>query len=333
MVFSVITTIDACWGPLTVKDTGKLKVQNLSGATVTVSSVDVTDTYTVSSGTTLPAALSPGASLELTVQFTATDGRIHNGTLSIHSDDPSAATRTVALAGFRQDVPQNTYFPGTSTEPDLDEIVNGMYGYTTVVGTKQELIDVGEQRIAIGDEVLSAYWVKADPSRPVSARLLNAFHSGQDCGDPNAQSYGSWAYWFPKGRTSNSDDSLILNGSKKDIQRFLPRNYNESGASSGTFDPKDKQFGLHIEAEFSDESLIGPLDLSPYCTPMPGQPCGHRTRFWPLKDAGGNVIPNSWIVAVDMHRSAAAGHPEYFFSNYDYNDEVYLFENMMPAPQ
>jgi len=31
-----------------------------------------------------------------------------------------------------------------------------------------------------------------------------------------------------------------------------------------------------------------------------------------------------------MHQSAAPGVP--FFSNYDYNDETYVVQNMMPAP-
>jgi len=338
MVFSVITTIAPCWGPLVVKDTGTLTIRNLSGGTVTVSSVDISDAYTATPSTPLPAALAPGVSLDLTVKFVATDGRIHNGTLTIHSDDPTAPTRTVTLAGFRQDVPQNTFFPQTSTEPDLDEVVNGLYGYMTVVGTKQQLIDVGEQRIAVGEEVLSAYWVKADPSRPVSARLLTAFHSGQDCGDLNAKSYGSFAFWFPKGRTGASDDSKILDGAVEDIQRLLPRKFRnvpqpatDPGLpAAGSFDPKDKQFGFHIEAEFSDESLLGPLDIIPNCPP--GQVCGHRMRFWPLKDSGGNVVANAWLVSVDMHRSATPGRPQDFFSNYDYNDETYLFENMMPAP-
>jgi hypothetical protein len=330
MVFSVITTIAGCWGPLNVKDSGTLRVQNLSGGTVTVSSVDVADAFTVTPSTPFPASLAPGASLDLAVKFVATDGRVHNGSLTVHSDDPNAATRTIALAGFRQDVPQNTYFPQTSTEPDLDEVVNSVYGYGTVVGTKQQLIDVGEDRVPVGDEVISSYWVKADSTRPVTARLMSAFHSGWDCGNPTDVSYGSWAYWFPKGRTSNNDDSLILNGAKDDIQRMLPQNYDGNGPAAGSFDPTDKQFGFHIEAEFSDESLLGPLDIVPNCTAQQG--CGHRMRFWPLKDASGTVVPNAWIVSVDMHRPATPGHPENFFSNYDYNDETYLFENVMPAP-
>jgi hypothetical protein len=331
MMFNVITTIAPCWGPLNVKDSGTVTVKNTSGGTVNVSSIDVTDAYTATPSMGLPAALAPGASFDVAVKFTATDGRIHNGTLNVHSDDSTAPTVTMNLAGFRQDVPQNTFFPQTSSEPDFDEVVNGLYGYTTVVGTKQQLIDVGEQRIAIGDEVLSAYWVKADASQPVSMRLTSAFHSGWDCGDPTAVSYGSFAYWFPRGRTSANDDRYILGGAKEDIQRMLPRGFeNPANQAANTFDPGSTAFGFHIELEFSDESLIGPLDITPLC--QPGQVCGHRMRFFPLKDASGSVLANTWIVTVDMHRPATAGRPQDFFSNYDYNDETYVVQNMKPAP-
>ena len=55
-------------------------------------------------------------------------------------------------------------------------------------------------------------------------------------------------------------------------------------------------------------------------------------RFYPLKDASGSVLANTWIVTVDMHRPATAGRPQDFFSNYDYNDETYVVQNMKPAP-
>ncbi|HZW88914.1 MAG TPA: choice-of-anchor D domain-containing protein, partial [Myxococcaceae bacterium] len=95
MVFSVITTIAPCWGPLSVKDTGTVKVQNLSGGTVTVSAIAATDAFTATPATGLPAALAPGASLEVAVKFVATDGRVHNGTLTVDSDDASAPSRTM----------------------------------------------------------------------------------------------------------------------------------------------------------------------------------------------------------------------------------------------
>jgi hypothetical protein len=298
---------------------------------VNVSSIDVTDAFTATPSVALPTALAAGASFDVTLKFVATGGRVHNGMLTIHSDDSAAPSRTFSLAGFWQDVPQNTFFPGTSTEPDLDEVVNGLYGYSTNVGTKQQLIDAGGYRVAVGDEVLSSYWVKADPSRPVAVRLMSAFHSGWDCADKTAMSYGSFAWWFPKGRTSKSDDHYILGGAVDDIQRVLPRQYeNQANPAAGSFDPGSQQFGWHIELEFSDESLLGPLDIEPWC--QPGQVCGHHMRFWPVKDASGAGVPNAWIISIDMHRPALPGHPEDFYENYDYNDETYLVENMMPAP-
>ncbi|HZJ53283.1 MAG TPA: hypothetical protein VFD38_04030, partial [Myxococcaceae bacterium] len=332
MMFNVITTIAPCWGPLTVKDSGTLTVRNQGTSNVTVSAMDVTDGFTATPSTALPANLPPGGSFDVNVKFVATTGRVHNGSLTLHSDDPSAPTRTMNLAGFRQDIPQNSAFPTVSTEPDLDEVVNAIYGYSTVVGTKQQLINAGGERVAVGDEVLSSYWVKADSSQPVTMQLLSAFHSGFDCGDPTAVSYGSFAYWFPKGRTSNTDDHWILGGAKEDIQRLLPRSYKENVSqpqtdpgqpATGSFDPGAQQFGFHIELEFSDESIA---EQEPWCVTA-GRLCGHRMRFWPVKDATGAGIPNTWLVAVDMHRPGLD-----FFANYDFNDETYLVRNMMPAP-
>ena len=167
-------------------------------------------------------------------------------------------------------------------------------------------------------------------------RLMSAWHSGWDCGDPRAVSYGSFAYWFPKGRTSNANDHYILGGAKEDIQRLLPRSYKDlpqpatdpGQPATGSFDPGTQQFGFHIELEFSDESMA---EQEPWCvTATPPRLCGHRMRFWPVKDATGAAVANTWLVSVDMHQAASPGVP--FFANYDYNDETYLVRNIMPAP-
>jgi len=322
MFFNVITTIAPCWGPLTVKDSGTLRVQNLSGSTVNVSSVDVTDAFTATPSTGLPAALAPGASLDLAVQFVATDGAMHSGTLTVHSDDATAPAKTVNLAGFRQTIPQ---FPN---EPQLDQVVNGLYGFTTVVGDPDQLKTAGGELTTVGDEVLSAYWVKADATQPVSMQLVSAWHSGWDCSNPNDKSYGSSAYWFPKGRTSSNQDSFILAASVNDIQRLLPRRMNkETEFATGSFDPGSQQFGFHIELEFSDWTMA---EQEPWCV-QAGRVCGHRMRFWPVKDENGSVVANTWLISLDMHQPASPGVA--FFANYDYNDETYIVRNIMPAPQ
>ncbi|HZJ53285.1 MAG TPA: hypothetical protein VFD38_04040 [Myxococcaceae bacterium] len=325
MFFNVISTIAPCWGPLTVKDTGVVTVRNGSGVhgdepPVDISSIEATGAFTATPAFPVPLTLAPGQSVDVTVKFVAVDGRVHNGTLTVRSNAATTPTRTMNLAGFRQDLPQNTH------EPTFEELVNGLYGYTTVVGTPEQLFAAGGYRVAVGDEVLSSYWVKANPSQPVSVQLLSAWHSGWDCGDAGAVSYGSSAYWFPKGRTSEADDHYILGGAKEDIQRLLPRRYeNPSQQATGSFDPGSQQFGWHIELEFSDESMA---EQEPWCTAS--EVCGHRMRFWPLKDASGAVVPNTWLISLDMHRAPSPGVP--FFAMYDYNDETYLVRNMKPAP-
>jgi len=323
MFFNVITTIAPCWGPLTVKDSGTLRVQNLSGSTVNVSSVEVTDAFTATPSTGLPAALAPGASLDLAVKFVATDGAMHSGTLTVHSDDATAPARTVNLAGFRQTIPQ---FPN---EPQLDQVVNGLYGFTTVVGDPTQLKNAGGEVSTVGDEVLSAYWVKADATQPVSMQLVSAWHSGWTCGTPSDKSYGSSAYWFPKGDPAKPG-KFILAGAIEDIQRLLPRYMDPDknpGLAIGHFDPGSQQFGFHIELEFSDWTMA---EQEPWCV-QAGRVCGHRMRFWPVKDENGSVVANTWLISLDMHQAASPGVA--FFANYDYNDETYIVRNIMPAPQ
>ncbi|HZX40503.1 MAG TPA: hypothetical protein VFE93_01615, partial [Myxococcaceae bacterium] len=204
-------------------------------------------------------------------------------------------------------------------EPTLYEVVNDLYGFGTVLTAPGQNLNNGGLRTAVGDEVLSAYWVKADPARPVSVRLMSAWHSGADCSDPRALSYGSFISWFAKGSTA---DKYILGGAQQDIQRLLPRDYDvPTKPAASTFDPGTQVFGWHIEHEFSDDTLAL---QEPWC--MTGQVCGHRVRFWPVKDASGGTVANTWIISVDMHQD------DPFFANYDFNDETYLVENIKPAP-
>jgi len=78
--------------------------------------------------------------------------------------------------------------------------------------------------------------------------------------------------------------------------------------------------GIRIENEFSDDSL---QQQEPWCTPT--QKCGHRMRFWPVKNSHGTPVPNSYVVTIDWHV------PDFSTSNYDYQDEIYLLDNIRPV--
>ncbi len=47
----------------------------------------------------------------------------------------------------------------------------------------------------------------------------------------------------------------------------------------------------------------------------------HRYRFWPLKDRAGNLVPNSYLAAIEEA------------TNCDYQDMIFTLSNVMPAPQ
>ena len=75
-VFSTITTISNCYTPLSVKDTGVIRIRNLSGGPITVSSIGTTPEFMATPSTALPKALASGEALDVTVHFVATTGRL-----------------------------------------------------------------------------------------------------------------------------------------------------------------------------------------------------------------------------------------------------------------
>jgi hypothetical protein len=328
MSFNVITTIPDWQQPLSVKDTGVLRIHNNGASLVTVQSVTTSGPFQVAPSVALPAQLYPTNTLDLTVTFTATDGGVNTGSMTISSNDPLAPTLTVALAGFRQIQPQSPY------EPTLIEIINQVYGFKTViVGPGQDIDNQGRLE-AVGDEVLSPYWVKADQTQRVGVRMLGAWHTAR--ARAGAPANNSYLFWFERdgGTPANPPPSHdILQATGLDDQRLLPRLLAPDGGALGpavaSFDPGTQAFGVRIEMEYSDEALQQQEPPCPHpfpCCPV-GVTCGHRVRFWPYKDINGALVPSSYIVSVDWHV------PDFSTSNYDYNDEIYLFQNMTPAPR
>ena len=72
-------------------------------------------------------------------------------------------------AGFWQNKSENP-------EPTLQQIVN-LFGYTTTIAKPGQVLNQGGAISRIGDEVLSAYWRKADSTQNVTVRQLAAYHT------------------------------------------------------------------------------------------------------------------------------------------------------------
>lgn len=282
--------------PNGVHDVVTLRTKNLGSSPLKISGVPITGPWELANNAPLPTSIAAGGQLDLRVRFKATSGDIHNGTLTIKSNDSNEPNTVVQLAGFWQRIPEG------GGEPTLNEIVK-VFGYgTTITNPGQELNKNGLVQ-TVGDEVISPYWQRANTSTPVTVRQLAAFHKpGQT----------ATVSWFGKG---SSTTSQIFTHAGIDAQTLLPDKNNSTQLAQGTFN-SNGTFGFRIADEWSDplknNQLVDKNNGSP-------GPSGHHVRFWQAEDRQGNAIANTWIMGMD-----------YSGINYDYNDNVYLISNVKP---
>lgn len=300
---------------LPVHDSAVLRVRNAGTTPLVISGLATTGPFSVS-GATAPATLDVGSSLDLRVRYDATgpgspDAWRHDGTLRITSDDPDRPVLTVELAGLWQDRPEG------SNERTLEQIID-VFGYrTTITSAGQRLGNNGRVQ-QVGDEVLSPYWKRPDVSEPVTVRQIVSFR------DP----IGTPVDWYPKGSPppaapvnlpplgSYLVDTPLMDTRPDDQQTLFPRLVGSTTPATVTFAPTSALFGLQIEDALSDPELN---PRAPACNAL----CGHVIRAWPAEDRSGAPIPATYLIALDHMNDDASG-------NYDYQDAVYVVENVVP---
>ena len=301
LAFSRIGSVS---GGTTFNNVQKLRVRNTGASTLELTDIDTTSGFSVAGGSSRSVA--PGGSVILTVTFTANSGNITEGTLSFNTNDADEPSVNVELGGFWQSVAEQNPGPpagdGINQEPSLQEILD-TFGYTTVTAfeSRGETIQNGGRLETSGEEVLSAVWQQADPSLDVRVTQLAAFH-GQGDIDRFA--------WRPINASGNGFE--LFGNSPDYAQSLLPLNIAEDDIASGTFDNGGFPFLVRVDQEWSDPTLN--------FQEQPGGGWGHHMRWFPARDREGRTIPNSWLMTMDF-----AG------VNYDFNDNVYLVENVEPA--
>jgi hypothetical protein len=117
--------------------------------------------------------------------------------------------------------------------------------------------------------------------------------------------------WYPQG---NSNVRWVFQDATGNGQSLFP--LLASGAqAAGSFSPGGT-FGWNLDGENSQDAL-NTTDIN-----MFGR-SGHAVRFYPLRDAGQNIVPNSWLAVMDYEGGT--------YDNSDYQDLIYLVSNMRPA--
>ena len=289
-------------------DLVKLRIKNTGADPLVISNLAIvggdTSYFTLPNGelATPPAPIAPGGQYDLSVKFQAGTNAgtkaMRESTLVITSNDADEGTTVVQLAGF------NLAQPEGGNEPSLQQLLD-VFGYRTQIAYAGQNLNQDGLVRAVGDEILSPYWQRADTSQPVSAIQIAAFHT---------QGNTATFRWFNKG--SGSQNSIFsING--VEAQSVLPhRNGSTTLLSNATFTPSGSVFGFGVDGELSDPALNnqGP-DIANGC---PG-PCGHHFRVWPVRDRSGKLVPNTYVMSMD-----------YSGVNYDYNDNTIIVSNIRP---
>ena len=277
-----------------VHDLSTLRLRNTGSTPLNVTGVSILGgPYQVAAAPGLPGAIAPGGTADVTVRFIATAGDISPGVLRITSNDPDEPTLDIPLSGFWQSVPEN------QQEPGLDEILN-VFDYRTALVAPGQVLSNGGRLEAVGDEVLSPYWVLADANKAATVTQLAAFHTVNE---------GHAVRWHFKGNTAAL--ATVLTHSTTDAQTLLPRNATNTGPATATFKPGSATpFGFKVQNEWSDPNL----NPKPNATDQ-----GHHVRFFPLRDRAGGFVKDAWLMVMDFSGI-----------NYDYNDNVYLISNIRP---
>jgi fibronectin type 3 domain-containing protein len=314
-----------------VHDKNTLQIQNTGDQPLVITGLNLSDAnWAMVNPPALPATVPVGGTLSLTIQFVATTdpahsgnetnsnatvngipvnaaGGVANGTLTILSNDAGRPSRVVNLAGFWQYMSENENEPGMAT------IANLIYGYGTNIGGGPALPDNGATPVYYGEEVASGYWNVADPTLSVSVRQLAVYHNQFDQTVSPPQPTAAIIGWYPQG----SSVRWLFQDQTGEAQSLLPTtNGSLTNPAAGSFSPSGS-FGWNIDGENSVDSAN--------TTDIGLGRSGHAVRFFPVRDAAGNLIPNTWIVTMDYEAGS--------FENGDYQDNVYLVSNMRPAIQ
>lgn len=220
-----------------------------------------------------------------------------NAILTISSSDPSKPSQLVELSGY------NSPRQGGSNEATLQEVADN-FGYGTIfLNAGQSLRTNGSypagSLVAVGDEVLSGFWLRANGEEPVYVRQLVASSR------------------TASGETFRFSGSPTIRHGGNEYQSYLPlNNLVPAGPTEMTITPS-------TTAPF--EIFVGGLGTN---RAFADATKAHGVRLWPLRDREGRLVPNSYIVGHDYVStvgSTAGG------VNYDYQDNVYLVTNIRPA--
>jgi hypothetical protein len=280
--------------------------------------------FQVSGVPTLPATLLAGQDLLVTVQMMTTGAILPAAPTNkdLGSNLLTANLTATFSSGSAQTSLYGLLLIQSNWEPTLGQILTTL-GYKLNVGQAQNNWNPNTSMMATNlpgieagtDEVAAPHFVKAAAgtvTMSVAARFSPV----------GVLPYG----WYPKGSSSTRNIvgtmSMMADPQTSDKARMvLPP---LAAGSSTTFDPGSAPFGLWVYSDQATQkyatgnAVNGDYDYTEDALNSPANV--HRVKTYPLKDATGASIAQSYLVAVEE-----AG-------NGDYQDYVFALQNVNVAP-
>ena len=240
----------------------------------------------------LPYSIAPGGKRRIDIAFRPVDTTVEQiASFDVTTDDPLQPVFSAVLGGA-----DAVGFEG-GREPNLKDVTR-LAGYGDVIPGRPD-----ETRIPTSkDEIISPYWVAADPASPVVLHPLAHYST-------RATTCGVETGWVTAAAPTTVNDLYCFAGGT-DPYGGQDQMIDPAPTGVSSFSPGTTVFGLSADHTFSDDSYNTSARY-------------HDWRFFPAEDASGTVLPHTWIAAVDIGTVAQG-------KNFDYQDEVIVMSNVDP---
>src|SRR5450432_4139916 len=310
-----------------------LKLHNGGQAPVQITSLALSGAnsslFHVTSPSTLPATLGPDADLPVTLELTTTGASVPAAPSNkdLGSVLLTATLTAMSSAGAASANAFGLVLTQANYEPMLGQILTTL-GYPVNVGKAQNNWNPNTSMDATNlpgveagtDEVAASHFVKSGPGN-VSMVLVARFSP------VGALPYG----WYTAttgcsaGCTTVGTMAMVSDAQTSDKARMV---YPPLAAGSATeFDTGSAPFGIWVNSDQKTQKfkeggnmVNGDWDYSQDALNSPANANVHRFKSYPLKDAAGASVPQSYLVAVEE-----AG-------NGDYQDYVFVLSNVTAMP-
>lgn len=268
--------------------------------------------------------LAAGASVDVTVLFDRAQytppttnisgtSTVFDGKLTLVTNGQDSPVAEIDMSGFWQQTWEN------GQEPNVNEIWH-VFGFGNRIENLSLIDGGGGSTLSTNDvymkndatEILSPYWQIADNATTASATQLAAFHGVTQAalsihapGNKN----GATQFW----NHTSTDNQRILPNIVGSETVFATRTFTRTDIPDAW--NGDDVFGIAMAGGSTDPRLnaVGGVIV-------PGAQQGHTVKMFQAYDGQGNALENVYLGIMD-----------YTGINYDYNDNLFIFEGIKPV--